>query len=763
MKKFLSLFTALLLLGSMTVVHATDYYYRGNQNGWGATLMTTSTDGYYAYISALSFTDNNNQNNEFKISLTDDSWDYGCSIASSGFNGTDITDMNNSSNSWNVNNSNNAIYHNSSYYVLVYFPNTAINSSDNPVMCASTTLPNNSAPASDVYTVVGDVPGLGWTPENTDLDMTENNGVYTFAMENVELTANTAYYYKMVQNHSWAVSYPQEGNASFSIETAGIYDLTFTLDLSAATPQSVTPTLKEAAVVIPTIKMTGTFADALNWNETAEFTLSGNKETATLTLENLPAGTYDFLVMSGSSYLGNGHTFYREYTGASNITGNEGNMHLEADVAGDYTFTWTYEGNVLSIDFPAEPTPEYVEIKFFAPRDETNKWEQVYAYSYKGSRKFLGEWPGTKITSTKDAGWYTVSVRKGSNLIFTDNAGMETNAIEDIQAAACYESTSIYYPEEPTTDPKKVTVTANANCAVTYHISGSAALLGGESDFAINVALDANNQIEFQNVQPGTYSFKINNGTWAWAIGGNDHLKSGDCASIAATVGQGDVGFQIETAQDITITYYPEEQEICLGAVTVPVDFGSYQRTVTAGNYGTICLPNNGTMSNNAKLYDLEYFDGASTLYFLEVDGNAMVAGRPYIFLPSETSIEVTYIDNANATAGSNNGLVGSYTQETITADAGNYILWQNAYYLVNSPAYVGANRAYIHMDGVPTAPQQTNAPRRRVAMNVYNEQTTTDIDALNASETPVKMIIDGNLYILRGENLYNVNGQVVK
>ena len=168
-------------------------------------------------------------------------------------------------------------------------------------------------------------------------------------------------------------------------------------------------------------------------------------------------------------------------------------------------------------------------------------------------------------------------------------------------------------------------------------------------------------------------------------------------------------------------------------------------------------------MSNNAKLYDLEYFDGASTLYFLEVDGNAIVAGRPYIFLPSETSIEVTYIDNANATAGSNNGLIGSYTQETITADAGNYILWQNAYYLVNSPAYVGANRAYIHMDGVPTAPQQTNAPRHRVAMNVYNEQTTTDIDALNASETPVKMIIDGNLYILRGENLYNVNGQVVK
>ena len=33
-------------------------------------------------------------------------------------------------------------------------------------------------------------------------------------------------------------------------------------------------------------------------------------------------------------------------------------------------------------DTYVEPTPEYVEIQFFAPRDETNKWEHVYAYSW---------------------------------------------------------------------------------------------------------------------------------------------------------------------------------------------------------------------------------------------------------------------------------------------------------------------------------------------------------------------------------------------
>ena len=566
MKKFLTLCTALLLFGSMTVVQATDYYYRGNQNSWSAAIkMTPSTDGYYAYFSAQGYSTLGSIN-EFKISLTADSWDYNCSIASPGFNGTDITNMNSSSNSWNNDSWNNAIYHPSDFYILVYFPNTTINSSSSPVMCASTTLPDNSAPS--VYTVVGDVPGLGWTPENTDLDMTETDGVYTFEMTGVELAVGT-YEYKIAKNHSWAVTYPQEGNTSFSITTAGIYDLTFTLDLSASPEYSVTPTLKEEIVVIPAVKMYGTFADGSTWGDTQEFTIAGNNESASLTLENLPVGNYTFKVVVGSSYRGNGHIFYRDYIGAKNI-GTGDDMTLEADVAGDYTFTWTYENDSLGIDFPAEPTPEYVDIKFFAPRDETNKWEHVYAYSYKGSRKFLGVWPGTEITSTKDAGWYTVSVRKGSNLIFTDNAGMETNAIENVQADACYESTSIYYPEDPA-EAKKVTVTANASCAVTYHIAGSKNLIDGEAEggFDVNLPLDENNQIIFHDVEPGTYAFKINNNSWAWSIGGIDHMKEGECASIAQEVGVGDLGFKIDTKQDVTVTYYPATQEICLGAVTV--------------------------------------------------------------------------------------------------------------------------------------------------------------------------------------------------
>ena len=194
-------------------------------------------------------------------------------------------------------------------------------------------------------------------------------------------------------------------------------------------------------------------------------------------------------------------------------------------------------------------------------------------------------------------------------------------------------------------------------------------------------------------------------------------------------------------------------------------EYGSYNRDgLTVDNYGTICLPKAGTIEG-ATLFDLEYYDGASTLYLLEVNGNAMVAGRPYIFLPSATSIEVTYTSNASEDAGNYNGLVGSYTQETITPNAGNYILYQNAYYLVNSEAYVGANRAYIHMEDVPDqpTPQVGQAPRRRVAMNVNGTNGATGFENINATEKPMKLMLNGQIYILRGEKMYDATGRLVK
>ncbi len=194
-----------------------------------------------------------------------------------------------------------------------------------------------------------------------------------------------------------------------------------------------------------------------------------------------------------------------------------------------------------------------------------------------------------------------------------------------------------------------------------------------------------------------------------------------------------------------------------------------YTRDVTEGRYGTICLPNGGVMVG-AALYEVAYFDASQKkIFFDEVLNGAMVAGTPYIFLPEEnvTQLKVYYTDAANAAAGNANGLFGSYTKTELEQNAGNYILYNNQYLLVNSDdVYVGENRAYIKIGvegGVPTNAVAPAPGRRRVAMGVLNEQVVTGVDELNAAEAPVKVMINGQMFILRGEKMYDTTGRLVK
>ena len=200
-------------------------------------------------------------------------------------------------------------------------------------------------------------------------------------------------------------------------------------------------------------------------------------------------------------------------------------------------------------------------------------------------------------------------------------------------------------------------------------------------------------------------------------------------------------------------------------------DYGSYQRNVTSGYFGTICLPKAGTIEG-AKLLEVAYTNG-SIIYCDEILTGEMEAGVPYIFQATADQLSVTYTSaTVEENAGSANGLYGFYdlndedAQKNLDQNDGNYILYQNQYWLVNSDAYIVNYRAYIKLGEISTtAPTPTpgQAPRRRVAMTVNGEQVVTGIDALNAAEAPVKVLINGQMYILRGEKMYNVNGQVVK
>ena len=89
------------------------------------------------------------------------------------------------------------------------------------------------------------------------------------------------------------------------------------------------------------------------WNTSADvMVLADDKATASLTL-SLTAATYEFkVVLNGGDWRSNAQEFTRENATAAGMSGNLDNMRLVADEAGEYTFTWTFETNTLSIAFP---------------------------------------------------------------------------------------------------------------------------------------------------------------------------------------------------------------------------------------------------------------------------------------------------------------------------------------------------------------------------------------------------------------------------
>jgi hypothetical protein len=95
--------------------------------------MTESTDGLYEYIQS------SNNANQFKIATSEDSWDYGWTYVQAGFNSTDVTNIGDYSQD------NCYCWQSGDYYILVYYPNTAVNTTANPIICASTTLPGAAA------------------------------------------------------------------------------------------------------------------------------------------------------------------------------------------------------------------------------------------------------------------------------------------------------------------------------------------------------------------------------------------------------------------------------------------------------------------------------------------------------------------------------------------------------------------------------------------------------------------------------------------
>ena len=141
-----------------------------------------------------------------------------------------------------------------------------------------------------------------------------------------------------------------------------------------------------------------------------------------------------------------------------------------------------------------------------------------------------------------------------------------------------------------------------------------------------------------------------------------------------------------------------------------------------------------------------------------------MTPGVPYLFQATSNSMKFYYTEEAAVTDPVNTGAMkGSFTNYTLTEGLEN-IYYFNGHALWSCASLdhldVVANRAFVDMNAVSEFGSASPAPGRRyIYMGVHGQNAATDVDLLNAAEAPVKMIINGQLFIFKNGKKYNAAG----
>lgn len=185
-----------------------------------------------------------------------------------------------------------------------------------------------------------------------------------------------------------------------------------------------------------------------------------------------------------------------------------------------------------------------------------------------------------------------------------------------------------------------------------------------------------------------------------------------------------------------------------------------YTRTVTAGAWGTICLPNDVAADDysGVKFYSIAGKDKAenpTSITLQEV--RELEAGVPYLFQANEdaTKLVAAYGKQSVATAGSNNGLTGSLEGQEV--DEGKYLLSGGKIVLCGTGCSIGANRAYIDMSQVPVV----SAGVKGVTFFFNGQVGVNGLEADSQNNAPV-FDLTGRRVSKTQHGLYIVNGKKV-
>ena len=476
------------------------------------------------------------------------------------------------------------------------------------------------------YYITGDAAVMGsWDPSA----VSSPTDVYTFS----DLAAGD-YKFRISLDGTWNVTkgFSDLTTVSLGLKAGNDNNICFTL--ANAGDVTITYTDKKFTVegdfAMPTVAFAG---NVTKWAPVA-MKVADDKLSASVTLENLTVGVDSFkIVLDGQWISANGegeslYTFHRGWSEGANIKGGDRNMLLNRDKAGSYTFTWVYAKDSLHIAFPnlesfavtvTAPTNSTIAVKdgetaigasvqegtklsvSAAPKDpaeyeiisvsayktgdpttkveikdgeltmpafpititaeekkivyqtlyfvDKDGWKGVNAYVFIDEDHKYKVWPGEAMkkedhkVKEKDLYSYTFPA-KYTTIIFNKKDETATQTGDMLwNAATPYYCNGFWYASE-----EAVVLDGTAK----YYITGDAAVMGSWAPDAIKVASDS---YTFPNLAAGTYRMKITlDGTWAEGkVKGYSDLTVKDPGFT--TNGDNDIIFKLNEPSNVTVTY----------------------------------------------------------------------------------------------------------------------------------------------------------------------------------------------------------------
>ena len=225
-----------------------------------------------------------------------------------------------------------------------------------------------------------------------------------------------------------------------------------------------------------------------------------------------------------------------------------------------------------------------------------------------------------------------------------------------------------------------------------------------------------------------------------------------------SAMGDGETTIDSELSEAVAVTTAPEINDV-------------YTRTVTNGNYGTICLPKAAPDLSDAGAVFFEVagkiMDGSALQEVVFDEVTALKAGVPYVFLAEADELNIPLTGDAvGAPKNENsNGLIGSFTVASVGNSVYRFILKDNKLYCAKDQSYyVGENRAYFKVDDMSEYSGAAPAPgRRRVVMHAAEEQVATALDELTTTNSCCKIVRNGQIIIIRNGVQFDVTGRQIK